>query len=452
MNPGSDQPRQWAVIGGGLLGMTVAHRLSARGCRVTVYESGSNLGGLAAPWELGGIRWDRHYHVVLPSDDHLIRLLNELGLGHRLTWKRTRTGFLTGGVLHPLSSSLDYLRFSPLGWVAKFRLALTILYSARIRDGRRLERVPVAQWLQRWSGAEAFSRIWLPLLRAKLGDEYVHASAAFIWATIRRMYSARQSGMKREQMGYISGGYGPVLERFEQILAERGVEILCSAPVQNVTGEAGGIVVQSFGSAGRRFDAAAVTVPCPAVIRICPQLTAAERDRLGSIRYLGIVCASALLTRPLAGYYVTNITDGGLPFTAIIEMSALVDGSELKGRHLIYLPKYVVPEDPLLTVSDAAVEKSFLAALRRIYPDLTPQEVLAFRVSRVKHVFALTTLRYSETIPPFRTSVPNLHIVNSSQILNGTLNVNEVVSLADRFIGEVAGRGCIVGRREAAGI
>ncbi len=437
MTAGGERAPEWAVVGGGLLGMTLAHRLAARARRVTIYESGPTPGGLAAPWELGGVRWDRHYHVVLPSDSHLIALLHELGLGNRLVWKRTRTAFLTGGALYPLCSSLDYLRFPPLGWLAKLRLALTILYSARIRDGRRLEQVPVAQWLQRWSGHEAFSRIWLPLLRAKLGDEYVQASAAFIWATIRRMYSARRSGMKREQMGYISGGYAPVLERFEQNLAERGVEVLCSTPVRTVTEEGGGIVVDTSALSRRRFDAAVVTVPCPAAIRLCPQLSAGERDRLRRVRYLGIVCASVLLSRPLGGYYVTNITDGWLPFTAIIEMSALVDPRELAGRHLIYLPKYVVPEDPLFEVPDAGIEESFLAALRRVYPDLTPAQVVAFRVSRVRHVFALTTLRYSETILPFRTTVPNLYIVNSSQILNGTLNVNEVVSLADRFMDEV---------------
>lgn len=439
MKTGNDRPLRWAIVGGGLLGMTLAHRLSARGCRVTIYESGPTPGGLAAAWELGGVRWDRHYHVVLPSDTRLIRLLKELGLDHHLVWRRTRTGFLTGGALYPLSSSIDYLRFPALGWPAKLRLAFTILYSARIRDGRRLERVSVAQWLRRWSGREAFSRIWLPLLRAKLGDEYQHASAAFIWATIRRMYSARQSGMKREQMGYISGGYGPVLQRFEQVLAERGVEIFCSAPVKAVTGDGGEIVIASSGSAARRFDAAIVTVPCPAAIRICRQLTPAETDRLRAVRYLGIVCASVLLNRPLGGYYITNITDGWLPFTAIIEMSALVDPRELNGRHLVYLPKYVVPDDSLFEVSDAEIEESFLGALRKVYPDLTLPQVAAFRVSRVRHVFALTTLRYSETIPPFRTTVPNLYIVNSSQILNGTLNVNEVVSLADRFIDETAG-------------
>ena len=40
------------------------------------------------------------------------------------------------------------------------------------------------------------------------------------------------------------------------------------------------------------------------------------------------------------------------------------------------------------------------------------------------------------TIP---TSVPGLYAVNSAHIVNGTLNVNETIELADRALGEIDG-------------
>jgi hypothetical protein len=47
-------------------------------------------------------------------------------------------------------------------------------------------------------------------------------------------------------------------------------------------------------------------------------------------------------------------------------------------------------------------------------------------------MLALTTLNYSdEARPPMRTSLPNVYIVNSAQIVNGTLNVNETIGLAN---------------------
>ena len=39
------------------------------------------------------------------------------------------------------------------------------------------------------------------------------------------MYAARNSGLKKEMFGYVRGGYARVLERFGEVLTEKGVEI-----------------------------------------------------------------------------------------------------------------------------------------------------------------------------------------------------------------------------------
>ncbi|MEZ4851483.1 MAG: FAD-dependent oxidoreductase [Bacteroidia bacterium] len=41
------------VIGGGIMGLTLAHKLQEKGRSVTVYESGSQLGGLATYHDFG---------------------------------------------------------------------------------------------------------------------------------------------------------------------------------------------------------------------------------------------------------------------------------------------------------------------------------------------------------------------------------------------------------------
>jgi protoporphyrinogen oxidase len=100
----------------------------------------------------------------------------------------------------------------------------------------------------------------------------------------------------------------------------------------------------------------------------------------------------------------------------------------------VYLPRYLVADDPFFSRSDAEVEEIFLAALERMYPDFRRSHVLRFQVSRVPQVLALSTLDYSDSVPPIRTSVPGLYVVNSAQIVNGTLNVNETIQLAERSI------------------
>ncbi|MBA3443220.1 MAG: FAD-dependent oxidoreductase, partial [Pyrinomonadaceae bacterium] len=208
----SHSSQRWAVIGGGLLGMTLAHRLAKRGERVTLFEGADHLGGLASAWKLGDVVWDRHYHVTLLSDTALRSLLAEMGLEKEIEWVETRTGFYTGGNLYSMSNTLEFLRFPPLGPVGKLRLGATIFYASKVRDWQRLEKITVADWLRRWSGRSTFETIWLPLLRAKLGENYTKASAAFIWATIARMYAARRTGLKKEMFGYVPGGYARILE------------------------------------------------------------------------------------------------------------------------------------------------------------------------------------------------------------------------------------------------
>jgi protoporphyrinogen oxidase len=412
--------------------MTLAHRLAQNGHDVTLFERAEHLGGLASAWSLGDVVWDRHYHVTLLSDSHTRSLLAELGLEEEMRWVETKTGFFTDGHLYSMSNALEFLRFPPLDLISKARLAATIFYASRVKDWQRLENIPVADWLRRWSGPRTFDKIWLPLLRSKLGESYKKTSAAFIWATIARMYAARRTGLKKEMFGYCPGGYARVLEVFHKKLLEEGVTIELGAEVSQVSSQLpNGIMVEIAGKESVPFDQVVVTLAPPIAAKLSPDLDDEEKSRLSNVEYQGIVCASLLLKKPLAGYYVTNLTDEGLPFTAVIEMTALVDPSELGGHTLVYLPKYLATDDPAFLENDEAWQDRFKAALLRMYPHLQSEDLLSFRISRERYVYPLPTLGYSSRLPSQRTSIPGLHIVNSAQIVNGTLNVNETVRLAE---------------------
>ena len=203
------KPERWGIVGGGFFGMTLAHRLRQHGKNVTLFEGASHLGGLASAWKLGDIVWDRHYHVTLLSDTYLRSLLAELGLEKEMQWVETRTGFYTDGKLYSMSNTLEFLRFPPINILSKLRLGATIFYASKLTNWKRVEKIRGIDWLTRWSGARTVEKIWLPLLRAKLGENYQKASAAFIWACIARMYAARRTGLKKEMFGYVPGGYAP---------------------------------------------------------------------------------------------------------------------------------------------------------------------------------------------------------------------------------------------------
>ena len=422
-----------------MLGAALALRLRRQGHRVTLIEAAPRLGGLASSQSVAGVTWDRFYHVTLLSDHYLRELLEEIGLADQLRWGTTRTGFYTDGTLYSLSSSLDFLRFPPLSLIDKARLGWTILRAARIVDGLPLERIPATEWLARLSGRRTFERIWRPLLRAKLGTQYERASAAFIWAIIARMYAARRSGLKREMFGYVQGGYDTVLTRLHATLEAKGIEVLCGRPATAVFGAPALVEVHLAGGDVLAFDDAVLTVPCQRVAGLCPQLTPPERERLHGVTYQGVICPSILLERPLADYYVTNITDSWVPFTAVIEMTALVDPATFGGRSLVYLPRYLPQDDPTWRRTDADIVEESLGALARMYPAFKRSEVVGWEVARAREVLAVPTLDYSRTLrPPLQTSIPHVYTVNSAQIVNGTLNVNETLALAAEKAAELA--------------
>lgn len=426
----SNAPLHWAIVGGGMLGLTLARRLSQAGQRVTVLEAAPSLGGLASAWQLGEVTWDRYYHVTLLSDFALRALLEELKLESEIRWSETKTNFYTGRSMHPLNNSIDFFRLPALGMIDKVRLAATIVYGSRIEDGRPLEKLSAETWLTRLSGRNTYRSLWRPLLRSKLGSNHEKASAAYIWSVIRRFYAARRGGLKTEMFGYVPGGYHRVLSTMAAALSGDGVTLEAGTPVTAVTASEGGFQVTA-GGLERRFDRVVNTCAAPIATRICQDLSETEKQQHNAILYQGIVCASLLLDQPLGNAYLTYITDETIPFTTVIEMSSLIDRSMIGGHHLAYLPKYLPADDPLLEAPDAEIEAAFLPALMRMFPDLARENVKAFKVTRTRQVLAISTLDYSDKLPPMATSVRGLYIVNSAQIVNGSLSVNESVNLAN---------------------
>ena len=427
----------FGIVGGGFLGMTIALRLAEDGHEVTLYEAAPELGGLASAWQLGEITWDRHYHVTLLSDSETRGVLRELGLDGEMEWVETRTGCYADGTLYSVSNSIEFLKFPPLRMSDKVRLGWTVFFASRVSNWKKLERETVESWLVKHSGRRTFDSFWLPLLRSKLGDNYRHASAAFIWAVIQRLYAARRSGLKQELFGYLPGGYARTIARFAEVLESKGVQIRLDSRVDAVAGtDTGGAVIR-LGEEEDRFDHAVVTAAAPIAAKLIDGLTEREYERLGAIRYQGIVCASLLLNRDLSPFYVTNITDDGFGFTGVIEMTALVDKKEFGGKSLVYLPYYLPSEDPYLEADADEIRASFVHGLRRMHPDLSDDDIETFELSRVRHVLPISTLGYSEGVPPLRTSLPGVHLATAAQIVNGTLNVNETIGLANQAAAEL---------------
>jgi protoporphyrinogen oxidase len=371
------------------------------------------------------------------SDLNTRKILKEIGLENDLNWVETKSGFYSDGKLYSMSNLVEFFKFPPINLIDKFRLGLTIFAASKIKNWHNLETIPVADWLTKWSGKRVFEKIWLPLLKAKLGDNYKNTSAAFIWATIQRMYAARKSGLKKEMFGYVTGGYGRINNYFAKHLSEIGIEIKYDSKVKSIKKDLSGKMEVVTENNCQLFDKVISTLSSRESVKIAEELTEAEKKQHHDIQYLGVICPSLLLKKPISPYYITNITDSWPPYTGIIEMTALIDKKETKGNHLVYLPKYVAADNELFTKSDTELRSLFLGSLYKMYPKISEDDLVFWGVSQARIVFALPTLNYSKKVPGVTTSLGNYYIINSAQIINGTLNVNETIQVAENKLKEI---------------
>lgn len=436
------------IVGGGLSGMALALRLAEAGDQVEVIERDSQLGGLATYHDFGGFTWDRFYHVVLPSDRYLIGLIHDLGLGEELTWQRTRTGFWVDGRMHSISNSLEFLRFPLLNLFDKARLAFTLLYSSKVDDWQRLERVSVEEWLVKMSGRRTYERMWKPLLMAKLGDSHRRVSAVFIWAYIKRLFSARDTSAGKEQLGHVRGGYRQIFEAIRARLEAAGGSVRTSTEVASISPVESGQLEVAFGGQTdpRRYDRVICTSPVPVLRRIADPvlLDVAPPDLEGrDVEYLGVVCPVLVTTREIVPFYVVNIADPAIPFSGLVGMNNVVSTESTGGRHLTYLPKYVLSTDDWLRTEDAEIEEAFMRGLRRMVPDFDESTLERVVVNRAAVVQPLQVEDYSRLVPKVETRHPGFFVLNSAQFVNGTLNNNQVVkavnALARRLTGQPVG-------------
>lgn len=422
-----------AVIGGGMMGIVTAIELARRTpARITLIEAEDHLGGLSSPYTWNDVMWDQFYHVILSTDDVMLSLVEELNLADELFFRETRSGFFGDGRLVSMAGMLDFLRFPFLTLWQKFRLGAGILLSTRVGDASKLDRIYVREWLTRMFGRRVYEQIWDPLLRSKLGAARERTSAAFIWATIKRLYGARQGSAKVEQMGHVRGGYSRILDALSTALVQAGVELRLGERVKRVAASSVPPLVTLTTFAGEQaFDHAVLTVPSPEILSVIEPGEADEYwDNLGEVTYLGVVCVFLVLSRPLSTYYVINLLDASLPFTGIIEATNVVDPSEVDGKHLVYLPKYAVQDDPIWNRTDADVSGEFIDALKRVFGDLDDEHILHAAVFRRRHVQPLQDVDYLRRLVGYRTPMDGVSVVNTSMIYNSTLNNNAVVRLA----------------------
>lgn len=417
-----------AVVGGGLLGLTAAYRLTTAGHPAVVYERAAQVGGLAASTDLDGIAVDRFYHVVLPTDDRVRGLAEELGLGERFRFRRTGVGFYHDGRLASMSSLRELLSFPALGPVDRVRLGAFVARCQMIREHADLDREPLERWLRRTCGKRLWERLWRPLLDSKFDGRYDDLPATYLWARTRRMSRTRDR-TSHEVMGTIDGGYQVLAEALAEAIRAGGGEVLTETPVRRIA-EAAGRAVGVVTDAGlQTHDHVLSTLIPPQGARLLPPglAAAAGPDRC---RYLGVVCLVMRLRRSISPYYALNLTDRRVALTTVVETTHVVNPERVGGT-LIYAPRYVNPDSEDLERSSLEIRRDYLRRVQEIFPELRDDDVLAMQVARARVAEPIHVLGHAGR-PAEMFPAPGLALASTAQIYPELVNGQAVVGIADR--------------------
>jgi protoporphyrinogen oxidase len=414
--------RHVVVIGGGICGLATAHGLVRAGLPVTLLESSDQLGGLGTFFPSRG-RWvERFYHCVMPSDDALLGLLDEVGLRESVGWQRTTMGMVVEGAHQPFNSALDLLRFRALSLPDRLRFGVVSLLLRRLGKGRDLDRTRTEDWLRGLYGDAVWSTLLAPMFGAKFGSAFGDVPALYLWQRLGRESND-------SVRGYPSGGYKSVIDALRQSIEDGGGIVRTSAPVARVESTVDYVLVTLADGETIEADHAVSTVPLPA-LRSIADAELARRLPEVRLRYQGVVNTLFFLRKPLSGHYWAPVLRSGTDFDGVIEMSALSGTEPYDGRYLVYVMRYTDRESALYREDEASIADRWTGQLLSLYPGLTPDDVDEVRTFKAPFVEPVYPLGYLTDRPAVEVAGTRLLLATTAHVYPNVTSWNSSVELA----------------------
>lgn len=427
------------IVGGGIGGLAAAYDITRAGLHCTVFEQDESLGGLAGTFDAGGFPLEKFYHHWYTSDTAALELVRELGMADALMPRPSTAAAWVGNRFWKLSTPLDLLCFSPLSLRDRLRLGLLTLRVRRLAqaDLPALEQITAIDWVRREAGQNVLNVMFEPLLRGKFGPYAEQVAAVWLaWKLRLRGSSRRRGGGGREQLVYLRGGFGALVDALARQIRAGGGTIQTGMRVAQVLTHDHHDAVRAVRLADGTecpADAVLLTCPQPVAAGLCPFLPPEFRARLTEPAWLGNICLILVLERPLSGTYWLNVNDPSFPFVAVIEHTNL-DASETayRGRHIVYLSTYLPPQDPRMSMSADELLVYSIGHLQRMFPAFKRSWVHSSHVWRADYAQPVVTVGYRQRIAPEALGPRGLRLCCMAQIYPEDRGTNYAIAYARR--------------------
>jgi protoporphyrinogen oxidase len=426
-----------AVIGAGIGGMAAAYDLSRAGHQVEIFEAADYVGGLAAGFKDPKWEWsvEKFYHHWFASDQHMLGLIEELGLSDKVIFPRPVTVMLHKGKFYPFDSILAALRYPGLGWgINKVRFGLAGMYLRLTSGWRDLEKYTVDEWMRKWAGEKVYAEMWEPMMIGKFGERYARqVNMAWFWARLHA---------RTTRLGTFQGGFQAFSDAFAERLREMGVSIHLSCPIRGVRSHPDGGLTLETPDGDQVFDQVLSTTSPTLMAKLAPDLPADYLKGLLDLKSMGAVVMVLALKQRLSkeGYYWFNLPkSAGFPFLALVEHTNFVPAEHFGGDHIIYTGDYLEPDHENFRLSKEELLEKFLPSLTRFNPDFKPDWVRESWLFRTNYAQPIPLVNHSRNIPPIRTPLPGLFFASMSQVYPWDRGTNFAVEIARRAAGIMRG-------------
>jgi protoporphyrinogen oxidase len=405
------------VLGGGPAGLAGAWRAAESGRSVLLLERAPALGGMAASFEVAGIRVDSGSHRLHPASPPAVLAMLRTLLGEDLQ-TRPRNGRLrvygrwVGFPLRPA----ELARTLPLGRVAR------IARDAATRPFTRPDLTSYESVLVGSLGPELHGALYGPyavklwgLDGTRIDPEQARrrVGSGGVWGIARKIVRRDRSG-QGQVFHYPRRGFGQIVDVLAEAAAKAGATIETGAEVTAVTPDADGVTVSTVSTVstvdGRTIHAGHVlsTVPLPVLARLAGADVPAGGLRFRAMVLVYLVHAGGRWT-PYDAHYLPG------PETPVTRLSEpanyRVSRDDPTDRTVLCAEIPCAVGDPVWTHGDdelARIVRDGLAAT-----GLPPVNLVGVHVRRLPHVYPVYEIGYAEALRPLDDWVDSLDRVTT---------------------------------------
>lgn len=422
-----------AIIGAGATGMAAAWDLARAGHNVTLFEAGSEPGGLASGFRDEGWDWtlEKFYHHWFETDTDILDLIREIGQGDKLIFPRPKTSYWIDGEIYRSEISPSAI-FLPVSLLSTIRMGLAGVYLKLSPYWKNLEAHTADRWMRRYMGEEAYAKFFKPLLIGKFGQYYDRVNMAWMWARIYK---------RSLKLGTFEGGFQNFLDQLAAAIEAKGATICLNTPVEQITHENDKPVLTVNGES-TEYDAILSTISPRAMLKLTPALRDTDYgQQMADLVSIGGICVVFALKHELLkdDTYWLNLparspdrTQNDFPFLALVEHTHFMDRSHYGGDHIIYCGDYVAPDHAYFQMSEDDLAAHFQAALKKVNPDFDASWVRKSWVWRAPYAQPVPFTGHSQRIPQLQTPLPGVIWASMSQVYPWDRGTNYSVEMGRR--------------------